>query len=523
MRRKVIPPYNGVANNTTFIGTPNGYCPPGSMLNARTYTPDKDRPTIGQRPGIRNLFPNLLAGNPVQGLGVVSRASVVTGYVLGQCDMIGEDWTTREANGLDGHLWFLDGQRGMYETAYYDAQALDGAASPVSAAGCATTPDGTLVAYFMVYDDGSGNTIARIRVLRVDDATEVWTAKIAETGVNRFVNQIVMTNTHTFVCTNDELKVYNTQTGALRLTTNINGWALEVVSCCVSADGQFLYVAFDGNNTGKVLASGVVVTGGKNARHWRSGIIKYQINPITSLGVIGQVTFGTQLTSPSTYYEADHGYWRFSEQVPWKPWGTETRAIAAHPDGGIVLGHTNQGRGPNASFPPAGNPYVTLTKINANGAILWQTDTDSFATPEIGDLGFQNDIPTAAGDFPSVVCMAIGSNGTVYAAGRINTTEAWGVNVFAIRGTDGVRLWNQDLGGTILEPCLAIDPTDDNPVLCGVRNTAWSGSGGAQAHLWKVRAVDGLVIQSQDLNTAATGLGVAVTTEGKIIYATTKV
>lgn len=497
------------------------------MRNVRCYTPSKDRPTIGQRPGLRALFPDLIEGPPVQGLGVVSRASVITGYVLGSCTSIGDDWTQNEAETLDGHVWMLDGRRGMYATAYYDAQALDGASNPVGAAGTAVTPDGTKAAYFMVYNDGSGNTIGRVRVLNVSDASQVWTVKIAETGVNRNINQVVMTDAYTFVCSNEQLRVYNTATGAAIQTSTLNGWAYEVTSCAVSRDGQFLYVAFDGGTVGKTLASGVIVTPGRNASHWRSGVMKFRILEPGGLQAIQQVSFGAQLSSAATYFEANHLYWRFSEQVNWKPWGTATRAIVTLPDGGVVLAHTNQGRGPNAAFPPDGNPPFTLTKLNASGAIIWQADTDSYAEPEVGDLGFQNDIPPlplVPGDFPSVLCLAAGQNGTVYAAGRLNTSQPWGVNVFAFRGSDGVRLWTQDLGGTILEPCAAIDPTDDNPMFAGVRNNAWSGSGGTlQSHLWKLSNLTGEVIQRQDLNEAATGLGVAVTKDGKIVYATTKV
>lgn len=523
-RRRVIPPYRGVSNNTTYIGTPNGYCPPESMRNVRCYTPAKDRPTIGQRPGLAPLFPDLTDGAAVQGLGVVSRASVITGYTLGTCDPVGADWSTSTAGTLDGHLWMLDGRRGMYATSYYDATT-DGAPSPVSAFAVAVNPAGTLAAYAMIYDDGSPSNVVRVRVVSTVDGSTVWTVKIAETGVNRFVNTMTFSENYLFVCTNNQLRVYRATTGTAVQTSTMNGWAFEVIQCCVSADGAFLYVGFNGLETGATLPSGVTVTAGRYARMWRAGVMKFQINPTTSLAAIEQVSFGTQLLPANTYYETGHGYWRFSEQTPWAPWGVEIRGIAAHPDGGVVLAHTNQGRGPNASFPPDPSirQFFTLTKLNSNGVTLWRHDTDSAIEPEIGDLGYQNDIPTTGTDFPSVMCLTVTASGTVIAAGRINTVAAYGVNVFAIRGTDGVRLWEQDLGGLINEGCIALDPTDDNPILVGVRNAAWPGAGGNNAHLWRLSSVTGEVLQDNDLNVAATGLGVGVTTSGDIVYATTKV
>lgn len=315
---------------------------------------------------------------------------------------------------------------------------------------------------------------------------------------------------------------------------NMNLWSSEAVDARPSQDGDYLYVLFLGSTSAATLPSGQLVTTGKYAQHFRSGVMKFAIG---SGGTLTQEFFGPGLLSTNAYYESAHGYLRFSEALsrntdgsPIRPNGVHPTALCTLPDGSIAVSHTNRGWGPNTGVPPTGYEGHTISLYDDTGALIWKADTNSLDDAS-GDGGL-NDILYDGGGaiFSSVSAIAADALGNIYAGGRtVSFTSGGNACVFKLAGEDGSLAWTTDLGmntstQTVRQAAMCVDPTDGSVWVAGDRNTAWTGAGGQAAHLWKLNPETGDILGWFDLNAASkSGLGVSVDINGQIAYCSTKV
>ncbi len=185
--------------------------------------------------------------------------------------------------------------------------------------------------------------------------------------------------------------------------------------------------------------------------------------------------------------------------------------------------HANQAWGPRATAgtgyaPPDGTSgYKTLSVFTAAGALDWWADTDS-RIDAADSSGFYNDI-----EDPTLLAIDADDDGNVYVAGRRtkDTPDADGTSVWA-SNRYGDYLWDQDMGQTGSNAIRAVRvlPGSKNVVVGGDRNTAWTGSGGANAHLWELNKIDGSIVRSADLGAAASVLDVDAFSDNTIVFGT---
>ena len=536
--RPIVPPYRGISNATPYYRTPGDMCPPNGMLNARCFVPTDDRPQVGKRPGLlRQFTARVGSGGFIQGMKSITRASIVTGYDIGGCEDITTDWEGKESDALLGQVWLLRSNLAMYRNHYENTGAsgtypvADTATTNPSTqdVSCIThTPDGAKVIFGSTYAV-TGRSVSRITCIRSSDATVLWSHKI-DPGASRFVNTVAATNLYVFVTTGQYLRVLSVADGTQLQEHDLDQWSSEAIDARVSADGLYLYVLFFGSNAAATLTSGQLVTTGKYAQHWRSGVMKFSIND--SAPYLRRVTYGAGLSSSNAYYESAHGYLRFSEVFPTGPLGpngTYPTALATLADGTVAVTHTNRGWGPNAGITPTGTPPATVSLFDDTGAIIWRADTFSLLDAT-GDGGL-NDIlfDGSSALFSSISAIAADAQGDIYVGGRTVTTPRGSACVFKLSGSDGSMIWATNLGmnastQTVRQAAMCIDPTDGSVWVAGDRNTSWTGASSRAAHLWKLNPDTGDILGFFDLAAASkSGLGVSVDQNGQIAYCSTKV
>ncbi len=538
-------PIRGAANNTAAFDTPAVVCPPSAIDNVLPIRPDTDRPQIGSRMGFPEFFPGQYgSGLPVQGMGVVHRGRTASGYTLGVCTALATtSGGPKDSPPIAGQVWGLVNQFFLTLAKYEDVTGDGGPANQSVNAVCAS-PDGTRIVHACNYVDASTDQVSRITCRDSTTGAVLWTQKIATAGVDRFTNSVVCNGEWVFACTNAMVRVYRLSSGAAPAVGAqdfaMNGWSDECIRACLDTSGRLL-VAFAGSSIGATLGSGVVVTSGAYASHFRSGVMRFTVATVAGLAAAGNVLtqsdLSPQLDPAATYYEGSHRYCRLSEHLVWKPMGCLPTSLAATPDGGFVVSHTNQGWGPNGNpanahyrAPNGTAGYYTIAKFSSAGALEWQIDTASIL--EAGAGGFLNDIPVGAADDPSIHALAVADDGIIYAAGRRNLAGAGGVCAFCF-DQDGQLIWQQDLGGTVREGGIVVPPVGTSsssgttfrntgaPIFVGDRNSAWPAATG-NAHLWELRTGDGGISRTFDLGAAVSALGVAAI-PGKVFYVTDKV
>lgn len=515
-------PIRGATNGTSFKGTPPDMAPYQAIRNFRAFGTRTDRPRGGKRPGLKKTFTRRLKNAAVQAVASISRATGQDGYTLGTCNPLTTVISTPSA-ALYGQVGALDDVPSMDWFYYLDVTGLGGSATNTVSA-CAWDPDGEFLAIASNFTATDG----KIRVACLNATGQlVWASTYAESGFDVYCNALCVTKLFTFmaIATTQnqgvQLVAFRNDTGAVAFVNNIEGWSSEAVALCRYTDAsavEFLFVAFSGVTQAGTYTGGIgggTIAAGRWARDFRSGIVKYQVDAVYGSVVLTKVPFGTGTPSTGAYYEAAHGYWRYSEQVPGKPHGCIFTAITAGADGSIYFTKRNQGWGPNnvrAEFRPDGlyEPYATVGKISPAGVIQWLRDTDSIR--EADDLGYFNDY---LGN-PSLQCVAVDADGNVFAAGR---QTAAGSSVFALT-TLGVPAWDANLvglTGTIREGAASFDASDNTIVFAGDRNTLWDGSGGTPAFMWKLTRL-GEMVWSWDMNESVSGLCVAASGSGKLYF-----
>lgn len=533
MQRRLIPPYRGAANNTPHTDTPETVCPPGNLSDVRPVYKEKGRPTIGQRPGIVKAFGGVVLGNggPIAGVGTISRARGSAGYDLGSAFRVRQS-VSLSGGTTNGQIW---GLRPNFGTFLRLRERVDGS-GPYVDTGPAThsvnavtiTPDGTRAVIASNYTDASTKIVSRVTCIDLSTGAVQWSRKISQTGLDRYTNTLVCDGLWVFVCNRNFVVPLKLSSGAPpdfgSTEYALNGWGSEALAAIV--DGSSLYVLMKGSSAGATLPSGVTVTAGSYAVHFRSGILKYTIgaNGYLSAQTLTAATWAAKLVPGNRYYEAAHGYLRFSEQITDEaPRGLFPTCFCRGSLGGFIVGHGNAGWGPDGNpahtsprdYVPASTTDTaptTVSRFNAAGGWEWSADTDSIIN-EVGEGGFFNDLPLTDSALTSITAVA-SHNGRVFAAGRSN---AAGVCVFAMDEQEpSLRLWSQDLGGPIREAAIAINPQSGRLVCVGDRNNSWTGATG-QRHLWELDPVTGAILRTFDIGNAS-GLGVACTPGGDTIY-----
>lgn len=528
MLRRVPIPDRGVSDATPFLDQPGAFAPPGSMLNVR----HRGR-TMGKRPGWRRLFPQRIGrGGPVQACGVITRAAGVAGYQIDQCTQETAG-TSLTASPAAGNIVILDRAHSVERVINFDVTDIGGPAG-VSVVAVRFTPDGRYVAAAANYLVG-GVLRTTIRLFNVATGEQASSVTISDPTKPIFTNTLCFSSEYLFACVNNTVRAYTWSGGVLSfvLETDLGGWAQEAVQAAVWRDAagvEWLYVGFDGSSAAGVRTGGTI-EGGWPAVHFRSGVMKFRIGSAAAIPIGGsaltQVTFGPVLSSANAFYEAAHGYLRISEpgNSSASPHGCLITALAVDPsDGSVIIGRTNVGIGPDlATYPPDATwlPRATVAKYSAAGVLLWEADTDSII--EAGFGGYFNDIPFTGDPTPDTSVMAVGvtAAGDVLAAGR--RTNA-GSSAYLLRGSDGVRLAQWEIMGaqpeSVRQAAVVLDPSDGLMVVGGDRSTDWEGSGGANAHLWKLDPSTLAIAKHFDIAEDVSALCCDADGEGNLVYGT---
>lgn len=518
MKRRVLPPLGGASDNSTYLDQPERFAPLPSMLNVR---PEESggRRRIGQRPGLAKLFGTQLGGE-VRAMAVISRAAAVSGYQLGSCEHFAG--ASRQSGALAGNHWLLDPEPGLNLDLDLDDSPFGGGGANGCVA-CDWHPDGTKFAVASNFIDGvTGRAEALVRMVDVDGNT-LWTANLEDSTRDRFIDTIAVTHEWVFAASNEFIMVWQVSDGAPVGQIQIT-WARHIIRVAKNRDATMLLAAFDGSTSGATLPNGPTVEAGICAVHFRAGFMMFQVRSLAQ-GIIAQVPFGPALPSSATYYEADHGYWRISEHTRFAPRGAQITDACFGPSGEVILLTTNQGIGPNVSFPPDGSSgYITVRKIGPNGILAWEQDTASIRRSFVFNaITYFCDITEGTSDEPSVQAVCVDAEGRIYVGGRQNPG---GRSVFCLHPTDGSIQWARNLvnsGGTIRQAAAAIDPSDNNPWFAFDRNSSWDGAAGREAMLIQLNRANGAVLKHFDLGASVSGLGVAVHPNRSIVLVTDRV
>lgn len=531
MDKRVIPPFQGASDSPSFFDQPELTCSPARIRNVRAFDVRKDRGRIGQRPGIVDAYGQVGTGLPGQGLGVVSLAPLVTGYAVTGSNTLFDSAYSRVAGTLAGHVWQLSSSLGLWWNATENIDAFSTAASVSSVAYDQAVSGSNYVTHIatgMNYVDGSGRVVGRVTVW-ITGLNRSWTFLITNGSRDVHVNCLKFVGECLLVGTSDGRVVVFRRADNIspfETETLCNGWSSSITGIAQRADGTVL-VCFTGSDnaggTPLTLASGAVVTDGKYAKHWRAGVMHFSLSQIAGVYTLTQLNFSTMLASNDRHFEANHQYCRFSEKWPVKPRGCIPTGLAVAPDGGFFVSHTNTGWGPNstpgnADYVEPSGPYFTISKFDSTGQWSWSTDT--FSDTGVGDGGFPNDIPTGFSDDASTNAISVDTDGNVYAGGTRRTVAAGTFSVVSV-GMDRNIRWIADTGSKIMRGGLAVS---SGGVLCatGPRNTAWTGSGGANAHLWKINKSTGTIERGFDLGKAVPANCCTFAADGGVIYGTDK-
>ena len=562
--QRLVPPFRGVANSTGFIDTPAGFAPyaldaDGLPItrNCIPHTPaSKDRGAIGQRAGHSLVFPQQCGGGlPWQALISVRRSSVVTGYTQASCDQA-TSGSSLESGALTSVNYIqLDSVPSSDGVGFLD-DGVSHANSVNAAAACQRLQSGGYYLCFVStnYTGTDGLLKAQIRCFRDDTGETVWTYTISDATLDQFINTMTCSDHFLFVCTNAVVVMLRVTDGSLVTTNTLGGFAQEAIEGGVYKDAsgdEWYFVAFNGTEqAGRTQdtngADIHMIEAGVPASMFRTGVQRYRINneyvsdvgPYSSAAMTSEALgWGQTATvvngvavpdnAGTDYNEGFHGYFRISERSAVTGHGCLVTALAVDPrNGSVAITRTNQGYGPNSTgtdrtsgqpFTPDGAifPSISVMKISFAGRLLGEWDPGSI-TNEIGVGGVYNDIPTGPGDDPSFSVCRINRLGVLCVGGRTNDV---GLSVFGLDADIGTILWEgavQDTG-SLRQACAAVDPGDQHFWVGGDRNSAWDGSGGNDAHLWKMNPSTGEIVRTWDVGSNVSALGIGMMGDGSMV------
>lgn len=551
--RPVILPIRGVANNTAYIDTPAEFAPPDSMRNARPFDTATDRPRLSKRCGLETIVALPGVTGRVQAVTAVTLSSVITGYRIGSCSQP-TDGTSVESIAPAGNFFLLDSAPSTAAMGYMDLTATgtnDGPSSNVIHS-VAWHSDGLRYAVASNYTD-SGTSLGVVRISMYHKETGlIWTQKISNASRSVFNNSIRFSANYLIADVVEKIYILDLTSGTAVFNTPLAGWADEIIEVAIHTVGttEYIYCLFLGSGQPGTTLEGQIGVAGQStyqAQHFRSGIYKLRLE---SSGSIQGEVFGPQLDpalaasgNRHNYYEARHNYHRFSEHTAAYPHGCQPTAMRLGPDGSVFYLRCNRGWGPRPSFTPIlkGN-RISIAKISPAGELEWETDDNSILeTVSFGaDGSYECDIhpPTGPSAYPTLQALAVDGNGDIYAAGRVNGA---GYSCLKIRGADGQVLWRTRLSDpanattqTVYQAAIAIDPTDNNPVVGLHRNAFWysqrtpsvvvAGGSSRDAQLVKLDANSGNSVWDFDLGAAnAHVYAVAVNQSGDVLYGGVKI
>lgn len=534
-RRRLRGPVGGVANNTASVDTPAQFAPPGSMLNVNLVGPTTQRPRLGRRPGTRKLFTQQMAGglSRVQCLATVDVASGVSGYQRQACARWSA-FSNRELGAIAGHLWLLEPNTAMYgaikDVATQTAgdqhwgiycccwRPLANNEWAVIFSGLAKKASNNAL-YTCVYCYHAGTKALLWRTFLDDRDTPAGTPGT----VDIIANSVRLSAAQNTVHVAAGPYVYNlaADTGTFVARYTAGGWGDEMQDTLPDADG---------NVWGLFMGSAAVtgdVTSNTRREGWfyRAGVAKWNLSLAPNMTRVALTTGG----------EGNHGTLRLSSILRRQPRGMIPFGFAKLSGGDLVVVGTNRGWNADGTLPPdSSQAPSTVARFTQAGVNVWERDTYSRLDAHVvGAATYYNDIPSGipgnntpegsygpGGPEPSINAVAVDALDNIYVGGRIVPTTLGNRNVFAFTA-DGDLKWSASVGDFVHQHCIVIDPTDGHLWVGGKRNSSWTGSGGASAHLWKLSRDTGAVLASCDLNAAGKNVyGLAVNPLGQIAYVT---
>lgn len=569
--RTVSFPTRGETNTARYAEMPPGFAPKGSLLNVRPFFEPGGRLTGGTRQRLALAFPSALGTGEIQA-GICVSVPSVRELVPDACTPI-ETITQGTSTAATGNLWMLDSDGGYAWEAFVDSTASGGPGTEDVVA-CCFSKDGTKTISCINYVHSSGDTRVLVQCRSTTDGSLLWSHTISESGVNRFANAVCCCSYLVFVCTNQYVRVLHLSDGTQVGTDvgasgsagsgNMHGWASECVEAGVASltttrtvfgfpvttTDEYLFVAFNGSYaagtvtgpTGDSITESTqkVIVAGEIAQAFRSGVMKFIITSETETGpfatgfnLLTRVSdWAPQLASSDPFFEANHFYFRISENSGAKPHGPYITAMRVHTDGSCYVVRTNQGWGPTGYFRPTPNwtdpdgstgfPFYSVMKIGPTGTLSWENNNAASITDVVGYGSYAgndhyNDI-AYGGTFRAI---ALDASGNCYVAGRQNSA---GLSVYALSANSGLRRWSQnvmDATTRVRDAAIAVDDTRGLVWIGGDRNSGWTGASGSNANLWALSLLNGSIVNWLDFGAYPSTSSVA-TSAGNVLYGTEK-
>lgn len=512
-------PFRGVTNATSFRGQPGEFAPFGSLLNFLPNDTDTDRLRGGQRPGASKLLAGRVSSGRAQAIESLALSSQVTGYVVDEttCEDV-LTGTSRTSTALGGNAWMLDPDPSMFRD--FDLVPSNYASGAKSINAACWDPDDRYAYCVQNYTDTDTNTATAVFKIDKTDGSTVWETLITLLPAAGAANTIDTDGVFVFVTERHRVLVLRCDTGAHIQTHAMNGWSNECVDARVRTDGKLL-VAFRGSGVSGTLYNGQAILpafGGD----FRAGVALLDVDQTDMVSPLSWATFGPQLGTTDPWFETTggatnpHGYFRMSEHLYGAPRGSAVEALAVTPDNGCVVVRRNKSFGPNWTYAPDPEvPFITAFKLDEDGYVLWQVDTNSKRDSyTIGAKTYYSDRWSTD---PSLIAVAVGPGGDVYVAGDSHPRAA--ANVFRLDGLTGAIIAQIDLGAatpgnTIRQAAIDIQPEAGLVAVAGVRGSDWPDAGTRNALLWYLSPGDLSIVRHYDLG-AAIGGGSAIKFNGE--------
>jgi len=514
MQQRLTIPSRGITTASSFVDQPAEFAAVGQMSNVWPQDSDAQRRRGGTRWGTVLQLAGRLGNGPIQGMCRVIRPTADQGYTIAAATGISAG-TSKESGVLGGNAFLVDAD---WATEWAFDSPAAGTGSKTASSICFSR-DGTK-AFTAVNHTVGGFLRATLACVNVSTGAQVWQIDLSDASANRIVNHLCCTATWLVVSTNNAVRLYNPDTGAL-VEEKVISWASEVVATGFAASLGQIRVAFNGSLIAGTILGGALADGttlsptlasGVTAEHFRAGVMAFGIIESTAVGPVTSYfvfqSLGIAIPTSSPLYEANHQYFRLSEQSRTTPYGASIRGIAVKDDGSFVLIRTNRGWGPNFDWRPgwANEPDarkrrspVTVCGVSAAGTMIFESDPTLDEGPQDGS-GFYagqphyNDILN-----PLLLAVGLASDGRIYVGGR---QSALAKSAYCLNPA-GSPQWAanvQSTTGAVRDNAIAVNPTDQNPVFGGTRNSAWDGASGAQANAWKLNSLTGSVVKTIDLS-----------------------
>lgn len=560
-------PVRGVSDALPHIQQPGDLAGPEAMRNVRLNAYGKATATMGPREGLKQAFPGLGSGGRIQALFNVSSASsqVVT---AGERTSFVVDSTgasagfSQNSGAIRGQAWVIDTDNSL--EIQYDEQATNAVGYDANA--CAWHPDGTKFCVCVIFREtlSGGISRVRVRVTMVDVATQavVWARTLScnppaggsNPDQDLYVNSMTITNEWVVIAAGPYVHVYATSDGTYTSLYSFDNWLWEITDV-VEVTRKVGTTTIQNNGfavigVGNPTVFGAVTTNdyGEGA-YFRSSIVAFSIASNGGI-VLDRRWQRGYTTSHPLYEDYTYGHIRIGERLQRRPRGMIPQGIACDSESRLVVVGTNTGMGPTSGLVPGPSPqnyawangvggYQNVLKTQRliyrpafgdtdsqeNFSFVWQTDTNSRRDLWL-DTTWRNDIPydrnlnwiPGLEDAFGINAVCVDSYGDVYVAGRANTA---GQNVMKLRGSDGALIWSTNVGELVYQNGIQYDPVSQLVIVAGKQNTAWTGSNGRPAMLWRINPVNGVIVSHFSLQVPCSVYNMKIhPTTGKIVIAT---